>query len=124
MTFQHSVGVEGLRIKFVGDLTHEDVVDCCVTVAADPHCRESCCAVIDLSDTQACRCPRPDLALLAAASRSLMDDDAARSRVFVLVPDDAQRHASLEALLRGVHVEFCCSDAELRDRLQALAAAH
>ena len=95
MTYQHSVGPEGLRMKFMGKVTHDDIVDCCVAVAADPDCHALKCAVIDLSRMEGCSFPRPDLSFLALASRRLLDPDAPGSRIVLIPPVDAASRAEL-----------------------------
>jgi hypothetical protein len=122
MTYQHIASDDELRIWFYGAVTHNDIVDCCVEMAADPKCQDLNYAVIDFSSADDCSCSASDLSLLATASRRLVGSRRSDPRVFFIVPSSENRSQLLRLQVEG-RVEVCGTDAQARDRIENLRRA-
>jgi hypothetical protein len=85
MTHEHIVHLSELRVRFLDPVGHDDIVDCCVELAADPRAIESTHAVIDFSEGNCCSCSCFDIALLTAVSRDLVGRGGAADPVDVIV---------------------------------------
>lgn len=123
MAYRHHVRGEELRISFRGWVTHDDVVDCCVTVAADPRCGTPRFAVIDLSAVERwCGVPA-DLTFIAMASRRLVQAASGQANVFMIPPEGPSAFNPESAQHFGC-CEICDGDLQLREKVAALRRAH
>lgn len=123
MAYRHDLRGEELRISFRGRVTHEDVVDCCVAVAADPRCESPRFAVIDLSAVERWCCVPVDLAFIASVSRRLVETAAGKANVFMIPPEGPSAFEPGSAEHFGV-AEICDGDLQLREKVAALGRAH
>jgi hypothetical protein len=123
MPYRHDLRGEELRISFRGRVTHEDVVDCCVTVAADPRCESPQFAVIDLSAVERWSCVPADLGFIARASRRLVEAASGQANVFMIPPEGPSAFDPESAEHFGC-AEICDSDLQLREKVAALSRAH
>jgi hypothetical protein len=123
MAYRHHLRGQELRISFHGRVTHEDVVDCCVAVAADPRCEAPQFAVIDLSAVERWSCVPADLAFIARASRRLVETASGKPNVFMIPPEGLAAFEPESAEHFGF-AEICDSDLELREKVAALSRTH
>jgi hypothetical protein len=122
MTYQHKANDDELSIRFCGAVTHHDIVDCCVEMAADPNCENLDYAVIDFSSVSDCSCSAPDLALIATASRRLVGSRRSDPRVFVIM-SHSDDQSQLRQLAVDGRVELCGTGAQARERIDVLRRA-
>lgn len=99
MAHEHFVHQSELRLRFLDHVGHDDIVDCCVALAADSRALESSRAVIDFSEGNCCACSSLDIALLTAVSRDLAGRGGAAAPVDFIVRcgETCPRLAGLEA---------------------------
>lgn len=119
MSYQRRADRDELRIRFYGVVTHHDIVDCCVDMAADPGCQDLSYAVIDFSTANSCSFPPPDLELIARASCRLLGSGETESRVLFIAPDGEHRSRFLGLGADG-RVEVCGTHTQARAHLEAL----